>query len=387
MMKHNSYRRITGFFTKTSILLACILGVLSFFFIKFRLDTITVIGSKYYTEQELVDRITDSPLASNTLLFYLTHRFGEQKRIPYIEQMDYVMIDTHTMEVQVYEKILVGCVKVMGQYMYFDKDGYVTDSTNLTDEYARNKVRLQLLPLMQQINPAASANIARSATHLADAAHIYNKVIEGNCRHMVEPKDGGIDIDIASLQAVDAPETHLYEILAPYGFHARQVSDIYRSLGGESGRMFYTSEYMLLKDRQVLAVRPVVVTEAVEYTLPCEGTLELPDGVTIKVERLSTDDAWRVPKRADVLCIDAERLHYPLVMRHAREGDRFSPFGMRGTKLMSDFYTDLKMSLLDRQRQWLLCCGNDIVWAVGLRGSERYRIADRPKEIIMLTLV
>lgn len=264
---------------------------------------------------------------------------------------------------------------------------YVTDSTNLTDEYARNKVRLQLLPLMQQINPAASANIARSATHLADAAHIYNKVIEGNCRHMVEPKDGGIDIDIASLQAVDAPETHLYEILAPYGFHARQVSDIYRSLGGESGRMFYTSEYMLLKDRQVLAVRPVVVTEAVEYTLPCEGTLELPDGVTIKVERLSTDDAWRVPKRADVLCIDAERLHYPLVMRHAREGDRFSPFGMRGTKLMSDFYTDLKMSLLDRQRQWLLCCGNDIVWAVGLRGSERYRIADRPKEIIMLTLV
>lgn len=129
MMKQDSYRRITGFFTKTSIFLACMLGVLSFFFIKFRLDTITVIGSQYYTEQELVDRITDSPLDSNTLLFYLTHRFGEQKRIPYIEQIDYVMTDTHTMEVQVYEKILVGCVKVMGQYMYFDKDGYVTDST------------------------------------------------------------------------------------------------------------------------------------------------------------------------------------------------------------------------------------------------------------------
>ena len=128
MMKQNSYRRITDFFTKTSILLACMLGVLSFFFIKFRLDTITVIGSNYYTEQELVNRITDSPLDSNTLLFYLTHRFGEQKKIPYIEQIDYVMTDTHTIEAQVYEKILVGCVKVMGQYMYFDKDGYVTES-------------------------------------------------------------------------------------------------------------------------------------------------------------------------------------------------------------------------------------------------------------------
>lgn len=272
---------------------------------------------------------------------------------------------------------------------YLDRLGqaYVTDSTNLTDEYARNKVRLQLLPLMQQINPAASANIARSATHLADAAYIYNKVIGDNCRHMVKSKDGGIDIDIAALLAVAAPETHLYEILAPYGFHARQVSDIYRSLDGESGRMFYTSEYILLKDRTALVVRPVIVTEAVEYILPSEGLLELPDGVTIRVERLSTDDAWRVPKRADVLCIDAERIYEPLVMRHPREGDRFSPFGMRGTKLMSDFCTDLKMNLLDRQRQWLLCCGNDIVWVVGLRGSERYRITDRPKEIIMLTLV
>ena len=129
MMRQNSYRRITGFFTKTSIVLALILGALLFFLITFRLDTITVIGSNYYSEQELADRMTDSPLDSNTLLFYLTHCFGEQKRIPYIEQIDYTIIDSHTIEAQVYEKILVGCVKVMGQYMYFDKDGYVTDST------------------------------------------------------------------------------------------------------------------------------------------------------------------------------------------------------------------------------------------------------------------
>ena len=265
---------------------------------------------------------------------------------------------------------------------------YVTDSTNLTDEYARNKVRLQLLPLMQQINPAASANIARAATHLADAAHIYNKVIEDHCRHMVIAKDGGIDIDIAALLAVDAPETHLFEILAPYGFHARQVGDIYRALGGGAGRMFYASGYMALKDREVLAVRPMVdAEEQAEYSLPSEGVLKLPDGMTIRVERLCTDETWRVPKRADVLCLDAERVNEPLVVRHAHEGDRFRPFGMRGTKLMSDFYTDLKMSLLDRQRQWLLCCGDDIVWVVGLRGSERCRIADRPKEVIMLTLV
>ena len=205
---------------------------------------------------------------------------------------------------------------------------------------------------------------------------------------MVIAKDGGIDIDIAVLLAVDAPETHLYEILAPYGFHARQVSDIYRALGGEAGRMFYSSGYMVLKDRELLIVRPMVdAEEQAEYSLPSEGVLKLSDGVTIKVERICTDESWSVPRRPDVLCIDAERVHSPLVMRHAREGDRFRPFGMRGTKLMSDFYTDMKMSLIDRKRQWLLCCGADIVWAVGLRGSERYRIADRPKEVIILTLI
>ena len=263
---------------------------------------------------------------------------------------------------------------------------YVTDSTNFTDEYARNKIRLGLLPLMEQINPAARANIARSAAHLGDAAILYNKVITHDSKHIVVDKEQGFDVDIEALLAVDTPETHLFEILHPYGFNASQIADIYRSLHAEAGRVFCSAGYTMLKDRSVLIVRPTMQSDETIYVLPDEGTLTLPDGRVIRVECITPDASWCVPKRSDVLCLDATRVGEPLVMRRPNKGDRFQPFGMWGTKLLSDFYTDLKLSRFDKQQQWLLCHGTDIVWAVGLRGSERYRIKGDEDKIIIITI-
>ena len=263
---------------------------------------------------------------------------------------------------------------------------YVIDSTNLTDDYARNKVRLGLLPLMEQINPAARENIARSAAHLGDAAILYNKVIAHDSKHILIEKEQGFDVDIEALFSVDTPETHLFEILHPYGFNASQIAGIYRSLNAQAGRIFSSAEYTVLKDRAVLAVRPTTKSDKTIYVLPDEGTLTLPDGKVVRVERITPDASWCVPKRSDVLCLDAARVEHPLVIRPPHEGDRFQPFGMRGTKLLSDFYTDLKLSRFDKQQQWLLCHGTDIVWAVGLRGSERYRIKGGEGEIILITI-
>ena len=274
-------------------------------------------------------------------------------------------------------------------YLHGIGQSYVTDSTNLTDEYARNKVRLGLLPLMEQINPAARANIARTAIHLADAAHIYNKVIGESKSLIVTTKDSGIDVDIAALKETDTPETLLFEILSQYGFHARQISDIYRTLEGEPGRMFYTKGYVALKDRSQLSVRPIPSSnvEETEYRLPEEGTLTLHDGTEIHVERFTPDVSWSVPKRSDILCLDATRIKYPLVVRRPHDADRFQPFGMKGTKLISDFYTDIKLSRIEKSKQWLLCQNTDIVWAIGLRSNESYRVQKDTKEIIQLTLI
>lgn len=265
---------------------------------------------------------------------------------------------------------------------------YVTDSTNLTDEYARNKVRLGLLPLMQQINAAAKENIAQAAAHLADAATIYNKVIADTASRIVTPVDAGIDVDIHALLDSQAPQTQLFEILHPYGFNSRQIADIYRSLNGESGRMFYAEEYVSLKDRNLLCVRLRESSdEEVLYTLPDEGTLQLPDGTLFTITRIIPDNSWSIPKESNVCVLDASILCHPLIVRHPQEGDRFRPFGMKGTKLLSDFYTDQKLSRIERDKQWLLCHGEDIVWAIGLRTSELCRLCGDEKEVVVLRIV
>ncbi len=272
---------------------------------------------------------------------------------------------------------------------YLDHHGqsYVTDSTNLTDAYARNKVRLNLLPLMQQINPAAKENIMQAALHLGEAATIYNKVIEETKTGLVTPQAEGIDIDIAALLDTEVPQTHLFEIVHPYGFNSAQVADIFRSLTTEAGRMFETTDYTLLRDRTQLMLRrkaTSTVADNTGYTLPLEGSLQLPDGNTLNVYTIEPDATWSVPKRNDVLCLDLARINQPLTLRHPQQGDRFCPFGMKGSKLLSDLYTDLKLPHTEKARQWVLCHGEDIVWAVGLRGSEWYRLKKTPERVICI---
>ena len=272
---------------------------------------------------------------------------------------------------------------------YLDHLGqpYVTDSTNLTDAYARNKVRLNLLPLMQQINPAAKDNIMQAALHLGEAATIYNKVIEETKTRLVTPQAEGIDIDIAALLDTEVPQTHLFEIVHPYGFNSAQVADIFRSLTTEAGRMFETTDYTLLRDRTQLMLRrkaTSTVADNTGYTLPLEGSLQLPDGTQLIVTIIEPDATWSVPKRSDVLCLDLARINQPLTLRHPQQGDRFCPFGMKGSKLLSDLYTDLKLPHTEKARQWVLCHGEEIVWAVGLRGSERYRLKKTPKRVLCI---
>ena len=270
-------------------------------------------------------------------------------------------------------------------YLSHIGQSYVTDSTNLTDMYARNKVRLQLLPLMEQINPAAKSNIMQAALHLGEAATLYNRVMTETNERIATRCDEGIDIAIAPLLDTEVPRAHLYEILHPYGFNSAQVADIYHSLSSEAGRLFHTKDYTLLRDRTQLQVRRKPHTESHEealHTLPHEGTLELPDGTLLTVSLMAPDASWQVPRRRDVLCLDASRITGPLTLRHPRQGDRFSPFGMRGSKLLSDLYTDLKLPHTEKAKQWVLCHSDDIVWAVGLRSSERYRLKGATERVI-----
>lgn len=249
---------------------------------------------------------------------------------------------------------------------YLDSLGqsYVTDSTNLQDEYTRNKIRLNLLPMMQEINPAVKESILKTAEHLEDAASIYRVCIEEAKKRILTPEG----IRIRALLQETAPETVLFEILYPLGFNATQVKDIYRALSGQPGKVFASTCWRVVKDRELLLIEPL--QEATKPNLTMKEYEYTPDFV--------------IPRDKNTACFDADKLRHPLSLRLWQQGDTFVPFGMKGRKKVSDYLTDRKFSLLRKERQWVLCCGDDIIWLVGERADNRFRVDEGTKKALII---
>lgn len=268
--------------------------------------------------------------------------------------------------------------KEITEYLQEIGQDYVTDSTNLQDEYTRNKIRLNLLPLMQSINPSVKESILRTARHLSDTVSLYNKGIEEG-RQRVQ---SGQSIRIGALLKEPAPETLLFEILSPLGFNSAQVKDIFASLDNQPGKIFLSKEWRIVKDRELLLLTPVPASEAQATLLPDDPALPF----RLIMEEQEVTEHFVIPRNRTIACFDADKLKQPLTVRLCRQGDRFVPFGMTGQKKVSDYLTDRKFPLPRRERQWVLCCGNQIIWLIGERTDNRFRIDENTRRVLIVRL-
>lgn len=263
---------------------------------------------------------------------------------------------------------------------------YVTDSTNLVDDVLRNKLRLNVLPLLKTINPKASENIFRTACRIADAELVFNTAIE-SAKINVCPQ-GFIDaehagaIDLAALRCEPSPEYVLFEILSPLGFSPDSIAQIANGLDGQSGRYFCSDTHELVFDRDRILVQKRQ-QQLPSLRIPEVGVYVCGD-VKLRVERVEGAD---VSRRPDVATLDADLLTFPLMLRTVREGDRFVPFGMAGSRLVSDYLTDLKVSVFDKRRQYVVTdASGSVLWLVGLRTDNRFRVSDTTTATLRLSI-
>lgn len=256
------------------------------------------------------------------------------------------------------------------QYLERLHQPYVTDSTNLVDDYTRNKIRLNILPALAEINPSVSESIAETARRLMDVHAVYSRAMSDSCRR-VTLADGSISVPLL-LDEV-APQAVLFELLRQYGVNASQLHDILRSMEkGESGRRFYTSAYELLLDRDVLLIRS---SEREEQPL------------VLVQEVITVDDDFCVPRDKGIACLDADSLPQgEVTMRVWRSGDRFVPFGMKGFKKVRDYLRDRKQSLFEKESQRVVCVGDEIVWLVGERTDNRFRVTPTTRRVLKLAV-
>ena len=256
--------------------------------------------------------------------------------------------------------------------------GYVTDSSNLSDAYTRNFIRLRVLPLLEQLNPAARETIARSAAHLSAAEQLYAYTVEEARKAVFVTADS---LSIEALMRYPSPETLLYEWLRPLGFSRIVVGELFESLTGLSGKQFYSATHQVLKDRDRLYIAPLQEPSAWQPIEIPVATGELTQPLRLSFQLMERTSDFQLERASDTAYFDAEKLPGRLTLRLPQTGDWFVPFGMRGRKKLSDFFADQKMNRWEKLRQPLLCAGESIVWVVGRRTDDRFRVGEETKMI------
>lgn len=259
---------------------------------------------------------------------------------------------------------------------------YVVDSTNLSDEYTRNFLRLRVIPLLEELNPSVAEAITRTAENLSDAEQLYSFALNEIRRQVLV---GDSCIRIEALLQMPAPKTVLYELLKPYGFNRSVVNDLFQTLRGESGRRFYSTEFLVLKDRDCLLISPLSeqTSEDDVYLIdPDEVEIQTPVHLSFRKEEIKS--GFNISRAINNATFDADKLKFPLSLRRWREGDWFIPFGMTGKKKLSDYFTNRKLSLIDKEQIWLLCSGENIIWIIGERIDNRFCIDENSKQALII---
>ncbi len=268
------------------------------------------------------------------------------------------------------------------QYLKVRHIGFVEDSTNKEDIYTRNKIRLNVIPLLKTINPSVVQSIQKTSENLYHTENIFNAYVEKAKRKVFSNNK----IDINALLKQREPKTILFEILFPYGFNAPTVDNIYESINSQSGKIFYSEEYRLIKDREAFILEPISDQPDTIYTL-FEHETSIEEPCNMIFESFRKTSSFQLEQDSATIYLDKGRLIYPLIIRKWKHGDKFIPFGMKGHKKVSDYFTDRKFSLADKSNTWLLCSGDDIVWIIGERIDDRFKITNTTIEILKITLV
>lgn len=271
------------------------------------------------------------------------------------------------------------------QYAQKNKLEYITDSTNLANEYSRNKIRNLILPMMADINPSVKQSLAENISRFRGSWKIYSEKIAEIEAHITFNKENQTFVDIDKLKSQSDPKTILFEILQKYQFNSDVISNIFEGLDKSSGKRYYSDTHRLLKDREHLIVDEIEPNNTLEFSID-ESTKSISIPINLSLNKKARNEDFIISKKSDKIHIDADKIKFPLTLRKWKKGDSFHPFGMKESKKLSDFFINEKINRNQKENIWLLVSDNKIVWIIGLRMDERFRITEKTKNILEISL-
>ncbi|MFW5915974.1 MAG: tRNA lysidine(34) synthetase TilS [Bacteroidota bacterium] len=263
--------------------------------------------------------------------------------------------------------------------------GYREDSSNRTVKYHRNKIRHHIVPRFQEINPRFPDTMWENMERFQDAYNIYIRAINEKISELTFQKEDDLYVDINKLQQLPEASTYLFEILKPYHFSKEVVHKIIEHLDAEPGKEFFSPSHKLVRDRHYLIISVIETENANRYYID-EGVRQISAPIFLKFRFIEDVRNYGIPlKDPRIVSIDYDKLQFPLIIRKWQQGDYFKPFGFNHFKKLSDFFVDRKYSLLDKERVWILASGEKIIWIIGDRLDDRFKIEPDTRRILEIT--
>jgi len=260
------------------------------------------------------------------------------------------------------------------------------DKSNKETKYLRNKIRNQLIPILNQIKPDAKERLNDSIHHIKENAIVYATVINEKFTEVTLINDGNYFIEINKLQALNPSHLFLIEFLKKFNFSIDTAELVFNNLNALPGKVFYSKTHRLLKDRNHLIIS-LHNSNIDEKILIEETDKEIQSPIKLSFEKQKRSKNFVIPNTAIIATLDYNKLNFPLKLRRWKVGDYFYPLGMTQKKKLSDYFTDEKFNLLDKENIWLLVNDNDeIIWLIGERIDNRYKITEETSEIYIVKL-
>lgn len=283
--------------------------------------------------------------------------------------------------------LLFATRKEILEYAHLKHIAFREDSSNLSTKHLRNKIRLGIIPRVREINPRFSFIMQRNVDRLTAAQRFIDGAIDNIFADVAEINDDICTLHVDRIADLSSRDFVIYEILnSRFGFKGDTVDNLCKALKAESvGRRFYSRNFVAYVDRGNIVVTPIEENDLCEMSIRenqhrayCGNSL-----LYFDICEADSLDTFHVPD--NVALLDIEKIQFPLTLRRWKDGDSFTPFGMNGRKKVSDFLIDQKVSMAEKDRQFVLLSNNEIAWLVGRRTSDDFRITDKTDKVLRIT--
>lgn len=260
---------------------------------------------------------------------------------------------------------------------------WVEDSSNQSDKYSRNFFRQHVLPLVQNIYPEAEQNLLNNIHRFSDIEILYREAIALHVKKLLEVRGMEVHIPVLKLKKLQPLATVMYEIVKKYGFSVNQVQEILKLLDSHSGKYVQSTTYRIIRNRNWLIIAPSNPQQASNILVESPGQKIVFDAGELS---LSVEQNTPISNSPNIALLDYDSCTFPLLLRKWKAGDYFYPLGMKKKKKLSRFFIDQKLSKTDKENVWVLESEKKIIWVVGMRIDDRFKVVDQSKRALSVTL-